>query len=170
MKPQSQRQRDGSSREVRRIRNPFNVMDVPDPDDDEVKAFAAEARLEGSTEDENAQAWGVTGAHGPHIEGAWSSRWNGGVDPTIPGDSKDRWKQGSAEVRTVGDDRVYFLFDWDHGTRRALIEARRVDATRLVGRYLNLTAPEITCPWIGLVVSYSRIDGCWPGGRLDFRR
>ena len=40
------------------------------------------------------------------LEGNWSSRWNGGADPTIPGDAEDKWKQGRAELRTA-DDRVY---------------------------------------------------------------
>ena len=44
------------------------------------------------------------------IAGHWSSRWNGGADPAIPGDAADRWKQGPAEVRRAGD-RVYLLFD-----------------------------------------------------------
>jgi hypothetical protein len=169
MKPQAQRRGDGSSRGPHDVRNPFNVMDVPNPDDEEVMAFAAHADLDGSADDENARAWGVRAAHGPHIEGVWSSRWNGGADPTIPGDSTDRWKEGRAEVRTAGD-RVYLLFDWDGGARKGLIEARRVGAAKLVGRYLNLTAPEITRPWVGLIVSPARIDGRWPSGRLDFRR
>jgi hypothetical protein len=69
----------------------------------------------------------------------------------------------------VGE-RVYLLFDWDHGARRGLIDARREDAKRLVGKYINLTNPAITRPWIGLIVSNERIDGRWLGGRLDFRR
>jgi hypothetical protein len=28
----------------------------------------------------------------------------------------------------------------------------------------------ITRPWVGLVVDATRIDGCFPNGRLDFRR
>ena len=169
MKLQSRKRGEGPLREIDPVRNPFNVADVPNPYDDEVKAFAAEADLDGSATDDNAQAWGAGSPHGPDIEGAWSSRWNGGADPAIPGDRKDRWKDGKAEVRTVGE-RLYVLFDWHHGARRGLIEARHVAATKLVGRYLNLTAPEITRPWVGLVVDHTRIDGRWPGGRLDFRR
>jgi hypothetical protein len=41
---------------------------------------------------------------------------------------------------------------------------------RLVGKYINLSNPAITRPWIGLIVSERRIDGRWPQGRLDFRR
>lgn len=40
-----------------RTRNPFDVMDVPDPNDREVLAFAAGAKLAGSSDDENAKAW-----------------------------------------------------------------------------------------------------------------
>lgn len=67
-------------------------------------------------------------------------------------------------------DRVYLLFDWDDGRRRGLLEARQDGPTRLVGRYINLTDPTITRPWVGLVVHDQRIDGGFPGGRLDLRR
>ena len=72
-------------------------------------------------------------------------------------------------MRTVGD-RVYLLFDWDNGARRGLIDAQREGATKLVGKYINLTDPKVTRPWIGLIVNNERIDGRWTGGRLDFRR
>jgi hypothetical protein len=51
-----------------------------------------------------------------------------------------------------------------------LIDARRESGNRLVGKYINLTNPAIMRPWIGLVVDTTRIDGCFPNGRLDFRR
>jgi hypothetical protein len=152
-------------------RNPFEVMDVPNPDDQEVQDFAAGAKLAAASGDENARAWTTASDGNPPdtIEGDWSSRWNGGADPTIPGDAEDKWKQGRAEVRTA-EDRVYLLFDWDRGARRGLIDARREGPARLVGRYINLTDPKITRPWVGLIVSNQRIDGWWTGGRLDFRR
>jgi hypothetical protein len=102
------------------------------------------------------------------IEGNWSGRWNGAADPTIRGDAANKWKQGQAEVRAVGD-RLYLLFDWTNGARRGLIDAHR-EGSRLVGKYTNLTDPKVTRPWIGLIVSNQRIDGRWSAGRLDFRR
>ena len=95
------------------VRNPFGVTDVPDAEDDEVAAFAATVTLDGSTADENAGAWGSAGDPRPSddIEGLWSSRWNGGADPTIPGDAANLWKQGEAELKSAGD-RIYLLFDW----------------------------------------------------------
>ena len=95
-------------------RNPFGVMDVPDPNDAEVAQFAGSTTLEGSADDVNAATWGtVDGAGEPDsIEGNWSSRWNGAADPTISGDAADKWKQGRGEVEIV-DDRVYFYFEWD---------------------------------------------------------
>jgi hypothetical protein len=151
--------------------NPFGVADVPEPQDDAALAFAASVMLSGSAEDENASAWGAAGEPGPSddIEGIWSSRWNGGADPTILGDTTDRWKRGKAELKTVGD-RVYLLFDWNGGARWGLIHARRASDGRLVGKYVNLTDRSIVRPWTGLIVSNARIDGRWPGGRLDFRR
>jgi len=145
-------------------------MDVPRPDGQEVLEFAAGAKVAGSSDDENAEAWTAASKRNQYgaIEGNWSSRWNGGVDPTIPGDIENKWKEGRAEVKAAGD-RLYLLFDWDNGARRGLIEARR-EGTRLVGKYINLTDPKVTRPWVGLIVSNQRFDGRWAGGRLDFRR
>jgi hypothetical protein len=103
------------------------------------------------------------------IEGNWASRWNGGADPTIPEDAAYKWKWGGAEAKIIGE-RVYLLFDWDRGARRGLIDAMRDGPQRLVGKYINLSNPTITRPWVGLIVSDARIDGRWTNGRLDFRR
>ena len=161
----------GSSVDQRpRRRNPFDVMDVPDPSGPDVLEFAAGATLAGNADDENAKTWADLGGGDQYegVDGYWSSRWNGGADPTIPGDAESKWKPGQAEVRAEGD-RLYLLFDWGNGARRGLIDAHR-KGTRLVGKYINLTDPKITRPWIGLIVSDRRIDGRWTGGRLDFRR
>jgi hypothetical protein len=160
-----------SENKAERIRNPFCVIDVPDPNDQEVMQFAGVATLEGSSDDENAAAWGTAGGTTQYdtIEGDWSSRWNGGADPTIAGDAADKWKQGRAKARIIGD-RIYLSFDWDSGARKGLIDARREGPQRLVGKYINLSNPAITRPWIGRIVSEQRIDGRWPQGRLDFRR
>jgi hypothetical protein len=170
MQPQDTGNRSSSVDQRRRVRNPFDVMDVPNPNDQEVLEFAASTELAGTADDENAKVWTVPGERGQcgAIEGNWSSRWNGGADSTIPGDAANKWKQGQAEVKATGD-RLYLLFDWDNGARRGLIDAQR-QGTRLVGKYINLTDPKVTRPWIGLIVSNRRIDGRWTGGRLDFRR
>jgi hypothetical protein len=153
------------------VRNPFGLMDVPGPNDREVAQFADSATLEGSEDDDNASAWATAGSGERHdtIEGDWSSRWNGVADPTIPGYAAHKWKQGRAEAK-ITDERMYLLFDWDNGARRGLIDAKRTGPRRLVGKYINLSNPAITRPWIGLIVSDQRIDGRWPQGRLDFRR
>jgi len=156
--------------ERRGTQNPFDVMDVPNPNGQQVLEFAAVTNLAATPDDENAGAWTTPNERNQHdtLEGNWSSRWNGGADPTIPGDAKNKWKQGRAEARGA-EGHVYILFDWNNGARRGLIDARR-EATRLVGKYINLTDPKITSPWVGLIVSNQRIDGRWSGGRLDFRR
>jgi hypothetical protein len=151
------------------VENPFGVLDVPNPYDREVLAFAEKALLDGAPDDENAKAWTSSGEPAATVEGRWESRWNGGADPTIPGDTADKWKQGVGELR-IAKDRVYLKFDWNGGARRGLIEARREGANRLIGKYINLTNPDIQRPWIGLIVSNDRIDGRFPEGRLDFRR
>ncbi|MGY8633065.1 hypothetical protein RAD15_11375 [Bradyrhizobium sp. 14AA] len=149
------------------IRNPFGTMDVPGPDDREVMDYAATAALTGDAADANAAHWASIAASDP-LEGIWASRWNGGADPTIAGDTPDKWKEGRAEIRIAGE-RIYLRFDWDNGRRHGLIDAAR-DGARLVGKYINLTTPAITRPWVGRVVDAVRIDGCFPNGRLDFRR
>jgi hypothetical protein len=151
-------------------RNPFGVMDVPDPNDAEVVQFAFTTTLKGSADDANAVSWATAANAGQpgSIEGNWSSRWNGASDPTISGDSPDKWKQGRGVVGIV-DNRIYFYFEWDAGARKGLIDAQR-EGTRLVGKYINLTSPAITRPWVGLIVDNRRIDGRFPEGRLDFRR
>ena len=171
MKPQTAGNRNSSVDQSRGRRNPFDVMDVPTPNDQEVLEFAASAKLAGTSDDDNAKVWTTPSGHNEYgaIEGNWSSRWNGGADPTIAGDAASKWKQGQAEARATNDP-VYLLFDWDNGARRGLIDAQREGTTRLVGKYINLTDPKITRPWVGLIVSNQRIDGLWSGGRLDFRR
>ncbi|MES0041317.1 hypothetical protein [Mesorhizobium sp. M0091] len=66
-------------------------------------------------------------------------------------------------------ERVYLHFNWDNAARHGLIDARR-EGSRMVGKYINLSDPSVTRPWIGLIVNEERIDGRWPAGRLDFRR
>jgi hypothetical protein len=151
--------------------NPFGVADIPEAEDDAAVVFAATVALDGSADDENARPWGgaIDLDSSTDIEGLWSSRWNGGADPTIRGDTADRWKHGKAELKTKGD-RIYLLFDWNDGARWGLIHARRLREDRLIGKYVNLTDRSIVRPWTGLIVSNRRIDGRWPGGRLDFRR
>lgn len=153
-----------------RIRNPFGVMDVPAPDDVEAVNFAAATKLDKSDADKNAQVW-CEADESPYgdIEGHWYSRWNGGADPTIGGDAAGKWKQGQAELKSVGE-RIYLMFDWNNGVRKGLIDARRDGATRLIGKYINLTDPKIIRPWTGEIIDAKRIDGQWTNGRLDFRR
>ena len=154
-----------------RIRNPFGVLDVPDPNDQAVEAFALATKLGEVDKDQNSPDWSdiVRDAAFPSLEGAWASRWNGGADPTIPGDAKEAWKTGVGEVK-LADGRIYLLFNWDGGARQGLIDARVETAGRLVGKYINLSAPEITRPRVGQVVDNRRVDGCWTSGCLDFRR
>ena len=151
------------------IRNPFGTMDVPEPGDSDVMHYAISASLPGDVADANAEHWASIPAPSDPLEGAWASRWNGGADPTIAGDTPENWKQGRAEVRVVGE-RIYLRFDWDNGRRHGLIDAVRESGNGLIGKYINLTNPAIVRPWVGLVVDANRIDGCFPNGRLDFRK
>lgn len=170
MMPGSQTTPNAANATVGTIRNPFGVIDVPDPDGEDVQAFAAATTLDGGANDDNATAWPDPAERhtGATLEGHWGSRWNGGADPTIPGDTPAAWKKGPADAR-LHRERLYILFEWDGGARRGLIEARG-EGSRLTGKYVNLTDPSISRPWVGLIVSGERIDGRWTNGRLDFRR
>jgi hypothetical protein len=58
----------------RGTRNPFDVMDVPNPDDQQVLEFAAATKLAGSLDDENASTWASAGERKQPdtLEGHWS--------------------------------------------------------------------------------------------------
>jgi hypothetical protein len=115
-------------------RNPFDVADVPDPEGQDVVEFAAAVPSEEGAGDVP-----------DSLDGEWTSRWNGGVDTTIPGDTKEAWKSGRAEI-VARAGVTYVFFDWDGGRRKGLLEARRERPDRLVGKYVNVTDPTITRP------------------------
>ncbi len=145
-----------------KTRNPFNVKDVPDPDGEEVKTFAARVKLAGDGKDPNAEQWApkATPGKASSLDGEWSSRWNGGS-------AGKEWETGTATVKKVGD-RVYILYKDRTGTY--LIEAKLQGKTQLVGRYLAQRDDEESAPWVGKIVDGERIDGAWPMGRWDLRR
>jgi hypothetical protein len=145
-----------------KARNPFGVKDVSDPDGDDVKAFAADVKLSGGADDDNAKLWTDKTAKGDpkSLDGEWASRWNGGSAGTD-------WVDGTANVKSVGD-RVYILYKDQGGNY--LIDARREKKDRLVGRYVNLELPADSSPWVGQIVDHERIDGQWTMGRWDLRR
>src|SRR5262245_51939845 len=90
--------------EKEKTRNPFNVQDVPDPDGEDVKAFAATVTLAGDAKDANAEQWATTETAGKagSIDGEWATRWNGGS-------AGNDWVSDTAKIKTVGD-RVYILY------------------------------------------------------------
>jgi len=145
-----------------KLRNPFKVQDVPDPDGEDVKAFSAKVKLEGDAKDANAKQWveDATAGKKGSLDGEWSSRWNGGK-------ADADWISGTARVKSVGD-RVYILYS--DRTNTYLIDARREGKNRLVGRYVNTNVAKDTSPWVGVVVDNERIDGVWSQGRWDLRR
>jgi hypothetical protein len=150
--------------QLQTTRNPFGVRDVPEPFGADVREFAGKVVPSSSDQDPNASQWGTVRERGPggSLEGAWSSRWNGGAAGRV-------WREGSATLRSTAA-RIYILFDWDDGASCGLIEARQEDARRLVGKYVNLRNSDITRAWGGFIVDENRIDGHWADGRLDFRR
>ena len=156
---------------MRSPRNPFGVLDAPDPNGQDIDEFAAQVQPSDSSVDAKALVRNASRDDEPYrsMEGHWLSRWNGGVEPTMVGDTEDTWKPGTGELRVVGD-RVYVLFDWADGARQALLDAKRDGPDTLIGRYVDLGDPTNTSPWRGLILDNRRIDGRWTNGRLDFHR
>jgi hypothetical protein len=76
MKPQNAGNRSSSVDQRGRTRNPFGVMDVPNPNDQEVLEFATRAKLAGTSDEENSkvtrkmQRYGRPPAtrSGPHLQ------------------------------------------------------------------------------------------------------
>jgi len=139
------------------IRNPFSAHDVPDPLGADVEEFARTVVINPDPgSDENALAWVAVATEADGLAGPWTSRWRTEAGP---------WSRGVATLQ-VEEDRVFILY---RDERTYLIEAA-VRGDRLVGRYVNLKAPEDTSPWLGVVVDPYRIDGYWGRGRWDLRR
>jgi hypothetical protein len=136
-------------------RNPFGLPDVAEPGDEEVRKFADEAPALGDPSDPNAEAWATLAGDSPALDGKWESRWNV---------QNSNWMTGTATVRTVGETVYIHYVD----THEYLIEARR-EGDRFVGRYRTVVGEE-TSPWVATIVSPTRIDGWWAGGRWDLRR
>jgi hypothetical protein len=136
-------------------RNPFGLPDVTGPADEEVRKFAEEAPRRGEASDPNAEAWATLPADSDGLDGKWESRWTLDVSG---------WVTGTATVRTVGDIIYIHYVDEDE----YLIEVRR-EGDRLVGRYRAVEGEEST-PWVGTIISPTRIDGWWARGRWDLRR
>jgi WD40 repeat protein len=145
--------------EREKSRNPFNVKDVPDPDGEDVRAFASKVKLTGDAQDANAEQWVAKATAGKKdsVDGEWSSRWKGPPE--------NEWIAGTATVKKVGN--WIYILATDRTSIR-VIEAKLQGKSRLVGRYMDLEG--IPYPWVGEIVNDERIDGDYGEGRWDFRR
>jgi len=151
-----------SADEGKRVRNPFGVEDVKDPDGKDVQDYAKSVTLKGDRDDANAKQWVRETTKGPRasLEGEWQERWNQDGGAWNPG-------KGAAQVKVVGD-RVYILVA--AAQHKQLIELKR-DGNRLIGRYQRVDDPSQSGPIVFEVVSDERFDGAWgTNGRWDFRR
>jgi hypothetical protein len=137
------------------------VKDVPDPEGEDVKAFALKVKLAGDPGDANAETWVEKASVGTigSLDGEWSTRRR-----YDPGNSE--WILGTATVKKVGE-WVYILVT-DSGSIW-LIEAKLQGKSRLVGRSICLGDSD-SSPWLGEIVNDERIDGQWTSGRWDLRR
>lgn len=143
-------------------RNPFGVEDVPEPDGDDVAAFATTVRLRGIRQRPERHELGRRPRRGDPVDQ---------LTPVKPVEDRGTALAGRSRQPSArrGPNPHLHRVRRDEGAKHGLVEAR-CEGERLVGRYLNLDATEITRPWVGLVVDATRIDGEIPGGRIDFRR
>jgi len=144
------------------IRNPFDVKDIPEPNDEVTEALAKKVKLEGDAKDANAEQWVKVASEGKKgsLEGEWSDRWNGNGGDWYDG-------TGATKIRVIKD-RVYMLVNASTG--KYLIDLKR-EKNRLVGKYQGVDSPNDTGPIVLLIVDDERIDGNWGDhGRWDFRR
>jgi hypothetical protein len=130
-------------------------------DDAATRAFERTVALSGDPADPNALPWSDAGLpHQPDaLDGVWSSRWREGYD--------GGWHRGTATVLKHGD--LCLILHTDPGFQYFML-TRLAPGGRLVGRHYNLSNIKDTSPWVGQVVSSSRIDGEWSRGRWDLRR
>jgi hypothetical protein len=155
--------------EQEKICNPFTVTmkvwDVPNPDGEDVKVFAARTEL-WFAKDANAAQWveKATAGKKDSLDGEWSFRWNGSWK------GKKWTKVGTATIKKIGD-RVYILIPAKTaGEPNILIDAKLHGKSQLVGRWVYIEDTGETTPWVGTIVDNERIDGVWTEGRWDFRR
>ncbi|MBL8798779.1 MAG: DUF1963 domain-containing protein [Planctomycetia bacterium] len=142
--------------------NPFGIPDVPDPDGQDVQAFAAQVELPGDDDCMDTEPWSLSrSADDPGtLDGDWESRWYHGPQAW-------NWEYGVALLQSVKD-RIYVLFADER--RDYLIDLRRQGNDLLVGRYVNVGNPEDSGPWAGRIEGPERIVGRWAHGRWDFAR
>lgn len=140
-------------------RNPFGYADPPgQPDDAEVKAFAARALLPGNDRDENAANWAPESTAGrtDSLEGEWFGRW---IKTMV----------GRATIRISGG-RLYIQYAERDATW--LLELVRAGSDQVMGRWVNVANPQDHGYYAGKLIGHDRIDGVWAdsGSRWDFRR
>jgi hypothetical protein len=147
---------------VQNSRNPFGVRDVSNLDGLDIVNFAQNVALEDSANNQNILAWTDEESKEEFltIDGKWEGRWNSGF-------MGRNFYQGTAFIKSVAD-KIYILYQ--DSTNFYLIGAKKVNENYLWGRYMNLSYPDDSTPWVGYLVNNCRIDGQWTQGRWDFRR
>jgi uncharacterized protein (TIGR03067 family) len=151
------------SRDRAKLRNPFGVLDVEEPDGADVRAFGKRRGLPGGPDDANAEAWVTRATKGEpgSLDGEWLGREK---------DEEAGWEYCKDRVQIKsGGDRVFILFSDHEG--KWLVEARR-EKNRLIGCIQGVDQRrDWRAPCLLVIVGPERIDGeIDNGGRIDFRR
>lgn len=142
-------------------RNPFGLVDIDVPIDDNLRLQAKSVKLPGGDDDPNAKPWpdNVTDDDPMKLNGMWASRWN---------NRGETWSLCKAKVSKQGD--RLFIHCFTEGNNGWLIEAIRQKDGKYVGRYVAAGSSSGSGVWIGRIIDHGRIDGDWISGRWDLRR
>lgn len=147
-------------------RNPFGHRFEAPPDGADVEDLRKRANLPGGADDQNAEAWSNVPRSGEEIDGLWQGRWKK-ADGT--------WQHNTETSRMQTKEGLHYFEYTDPWGKYLFVLKREGDL--LHGRYVNLTHPFSgpPAPFVGRVVSPSRIDGHWVSEkgtvqRWDFRR
>lgn len=92
------------------------------------------------------------------LDGTWISQW----------EMHDRNMTGVAKL--ISGANLLVGLDDERSLGTHLLIARKRHDDLLVGRWVNTAMPRDSGGWVGRVVSASRIDGQWNGGRWGFLR
>ena len=140
---------------------PHNVRE---PDDADVKSYAAKATLKGKSDDVNATQWVKDRMDGSadSLDGAWHMRQALTETEGEPRSVDDRHGPGEGGGRSG----VPAL----QRRHRGMAVRGTAQGQKLIGRYLNLRDPKDALPWFGLIVDGKRIRRTVERRPLDLRR
>lgn len=142
-------------------KNPFGHRFEAPPEGADVEELRKRANLPGGTDDQNAEAWSNVPKSDDGIDGLWQGRWKKG---------DGAWQQNTDTSRMQTKDGLHYFEYVDPWGKYLFVLKSEGDF--LFGHYVNLSYPFSgpPAPFVGRVVSPSRIDGHWVNEKGEVRR